>query len=382
MATHTNTRHSSRVIETFFVGAAMKSVSAEIMHNDVPVHTRHMRSIDDLLVHVEDHQVECAVIDQSRPTESRGIKLVLLAGIKKVKHLIVIASPNSRTEIASIEGVHKVLASPISHEQIIASVFELARPAEPKPVTATGNRVSAHKAAPGNAPWQAASRFMNFRNAMTYINRTRHKYSQYNMSKLGNRLQSRPVMATVASVFACLGTLAALSLASDSSVLLVDKAGKQAIAQQSGFAADEAAGRPSPARQALGQTDSALQAAELSRRQSASRMQVSLRMIELEIVQQSGLRKDVLANISRLNAIVLDLKTRHSKNSSAPTHRPGSLNTHKRLAQVKIELALQELELSKIDNVLGNLNLLKSRIGPPETQTFKLADIGSSGISK
>ena len=90
MATHTNTRHSSRVIETFFVGAAMKSVSTEIMHNDVPVHTRHMRSIDDLLVHVEDHQVECAVIDQSRPTESRGIKLVLLAGIKKVKQKSVV----------------------------------------------------------------------------------------------------------------------------------------------------------------------------------------------------------------------------------------------------------------------------------------------------
>ena len=113
-----------RVVETIFVGAAMKQVSAAIMDHDAPVCARHMRSIDDLLMFIEDNDVECAVVDQSLPTESRGLKLVLLAGVNKVKHLIVVAPPGSRAEISSVEGVHQVLPSPATAQQIIAAVLD------------------------------------------------------------------------------------------------------------------------------------------------------------------------------------------------------------------------------------------------------------------
>jgi len=369
MPTHTNSQHSDQVMETIFVGAAMKHVSAEIMEKDVPVRTRHMRSIDDLLIHVEDHDVECAVIDQSLPTESRGLKLVLLAGIKKVKHLIVVASQNSQADIATIDGVHKVLSSPVSHEQIIAAVLEQTQQATSKTIAATGRTVSAQETLPENAALQAEIGFANFCHAISDFAGTRHKLSQYNLSGLSNRLQTRPVMATVACVFACLSTVAALSLVSDSSVLLAESAGQQATAQRSKIAPDKTTTR------ALGQTVSALEAAELSRREAASRLQGSLRTIDLEILQQRRLRQNLSAHITRLTAIVSDLKSAHSKNSSVQTGRSGFLNAHKRLAEVKIELALQELELSKIDNVLSNLDFLKSEISPPATDALKLADI-------
>jgi len=381
MPTHTNSQHSDQVMETIFVGAALKHVSAEIMEKDVPVRTRHMRSIDDLLIHVEDHDVECAVIDQSLPTESRGLKLVLLAGIKKVRHLIVVASQNSQADIVSIDGVHKVLASPVSHEQIIAAVLEQTQQAASKTIAATGRTVSALETLPENAALQTEIGFANFRHAISDIAGTRHKLTQCNLSSLSNRLQTRPVMATVACVFACLSTVAALSLVSDSSVLLAESAGQQATAQRSIVAPDKTttrarlAKRAHLAKRALGQTVSALEAAELSRREAASRLQGSLRTIDLEILQQRRLRQNLSAHITRLNAIVFDLKSAHSKNSSVQTGRSGFLNAHKRLAEVKIELALQELELSKIENVLSNLDFLKSEISPPATDALKLADI-------
>ncbi len=130
MHTQTSTQNPSRVMETIFVGAAMRQVSETVMDHDVPVRARHMRSIDDLLMLIEDNDVECAVVDQSLPTESRGLKLVLLAGVHKVKHLIVVAPPGSRAEIEAIDGVHKVLSAPATSQQIINALHvQAGRPA-------------------------------------------------------------------------------------------------------------------------------------------------------------------------------------------------------------------------------------------------------------
>jgi predicted acetyltransferase len=46
------------------------------------------------------------VVDQSKPTESRGLKLALLAAAKRIKHLIVIADEKNAAEAKAIHGVH------------------------------------------------------------------------------------------------------------------------------------------------------------------------------------------------------------------------------------------------------------------------------------
>jgi len=379
MATHIETRHLPQVMETIFVGSAMKEVSDEIMDKDVPVRARHMRSIDDLLMHVEDNHVQCAVVDQSLPTESRGVKLVLLAGVNKVKHLIVVASPKSRTEIASIDGVHTVLCSPASREQIVEAMLGQTRQNEPATVAATSNTLAAQAVMRERAQPGASMKFAKY--LLDIAAETAHKSSMYSLPRLSSHLTTRPAMATVACLFAGLGTIAALSAASLNSVTPVELVAKPAIVKPSQIGSGETAKQPYGATQSSGQTTSALEAAGLSRRAAESRLQASLRTIDLEILQQRGLRQELLAHITRLNAIVADLNSARDENSSRQTGRPTSMKTHMRLAEVKIELALQELELSKTNNILSNLDLLKSQINPPEKQALKLADIRSTGIS-
>ncbi len=378
MPTHSNAQHLDQVMETFFVGSAMKDVSANIMDRDLPVRARHMRSIDDLLMHVEDNDVQCAVVDQSLPTESRGVKLVLLAGIHKVKHLIVVAPPNNRTGIASIDGVHKVLCGPASLEQITEAVLEQTRPAAPKSVAATGHTLAARAVGIEKTRPGARAVFAKHHETMSAIaSRARHKLSLCNLAGLGNRMQTRPAMATVASAFVALSTIAALSLASGGSVTSVSAGGQPAMTEMSPVISDGRAKQPHLTRQ----SQSALEAAGLSRRDAASRRQASLRTIELEYVQQREFRQELLAHISRLNSLLTELSTARGNDRSRKSGKPAAFNTHKRLAEVKIELALQELELSRVDSILANLDVLKTKIDPLEHRPLKLADISSTGIS-
>jgi hypothetical protein len=105
---------------------AMQGACAEIKASVKAVAARYMRSIDDVLAHAEEHNVDCAVVDQSRPGESRGVKLLLLASAKKIKHLVVIVAPNMTAEIKKIEGVHQVLTAPVTDAEISAAVADYA----------------------------------------------------------------------------------------------------------------------------------------------------------------------------------------------------------------------------------------------------------------
>ena len=203
-----------RVMETIFVGAAMKQVSTAIMDRDAPVCARHMRSIDDLLMFIEDNDVECAVVDQSLPTESRGLKLVLLAGVNKVKHLIVVAPPGSRADISSVEGVHQVLHSPATAQQILKpSLIMPIRAGRQEPAQqSTGNLPAAPAAMPETVPDGFAATVSNCRKAVVaVINKARCKSPLQHWAAFIKCFALRPVVAAVASTFLLLGTISVLS---------------------------------------------------------------------------------------------------------------------------------------------------------------------------
>jgi BarA-like signal transduction histidine kinase len=110
-------------LEVIVVGGSLKDTSAAITAHKAPVEGRHMRSIDDLLAYIEDHEVDVAVVDQSKPTESRGLKLALLAAAKRIKHLIVIADPKNAAEAEAIYGVHEVIRAPVSDKRLLDAVI-------------------------------------------------------------------------------------------------------------------------------------------------------------------------------------------------------------------------------------------------------------------
>ena len=376
MPTQTSTQNPSRVMETIFVGAAMKQVSEAVMDHDVPVRARHMRSIDDLLMLIEDNDVECAVVDQSLPTESRGLKLVLLAGVNRVKHLIVVAPPGSRTEIEAIEGVHQVLASPASPQQIIDTVVGRTNRTVPVslPVAATVNTATTPVITAATGSQRIGAKVAGYRStALEMAGEIRFKSPQHYWTQLTRRFVTRPVIAAAASAFLCLGTISAVSLASGSFTQAGEPASRQAVVAPPQTAPDETRAWADPVTPSLHQTMPALAAAELSRLDAKFRLLVSRRTIDLEISKQQKLKQQFLAHIVHLKSITAALKATGNKQASQATGVTSSLSAQTRAAVLGAELALQELEVGKIDTFLTHLNLLKSGIDLPDASGLKLA---------
>ncbi len=104
------------------MGSALAETGKVMLDSGARVHTRHMKSIDDLLAHIEDHKVEFAIVDQSKPTESRGLKLALLAAARQIAHLVVVAEPRNCAEAEAIHGVHEVLRAPALEKDLVNAV--------------------------------------------------------------------------------------------------------------------------------------------------------------------------------------------------------------------------------------------------------------------
>ncbi len=382
MPTQATTLHPSRVIETVFIGAAMKQVSETIMDHDVPVRARHMRSIDDLLMFIEDNEVECAVVDQSLPTESRGLKLVLLAGVHQVKHLIVVAPPGSRAEIEAIDGVHQVLCSPTTTQQVIDAVCERASRDTPADLPyAAMVDTAAPVVVPGTGSSAIADKISAYRNTVLDMALgLRRQPVRQCWTQLTGRFVTRPVIAATASAFLCLGTISAVSLASGNFAMPGETHLQQAVfvpAQETSVETRPLTDQTMPS---LDQSMPALVAAELSRRDARFRLLASRYTIDLEISKQQKLKRQFLAHIAHLKSITAELKaaaTRSPDTGGATSH----LSAHTRAAVLRAELALQELEVDKIDTFLVHLNLLKTGVDLPDAAGLKLAEVNSPEAS-
>ncbi|NNJ74779.1 MAG: hypothetical protein HKP56_06435 [Anderseniella sp.] len=376
MHTQTSTQNPSRVMETIFVGAAMRQVSETVMDHDVPVRARHMRSIDDLLMLIEDNDVECAVVDQSLPTESRGLKLVLLAGVHKVKHLIVVAPSGSRAEIEAIEGVHEVLSAPATSQQIIDALHGQADRAAPVslPVAVTINTAIKPVITAETGSQRIGAKVAGYRNtALEMAGEIRFKSPQHYWTQLTRRFATRPVIAAAASAFLCLGTISAVSLASGSFTQAGEPASRQAVVAQPQTAPDETWAQQDQVTPSLHQTMPALAAAELSRLDAKFRLLVSRHTIDLEISKQQRLKQQFLAHIAHLKSITAELKAADGNDMSRATDADSSLSSQTRAAVLAAEVTLQEIEVGKIDTFLTHLNLLKSGFDLPDASGLKLA---------
>ena len=382
MPTQATTLNPSRVIETIFVGAAMNQVAETVMEHDVPVRARHMRSVDDLLMFIEDNEVECAVVDQSLPTESRGLKLVLLAGVHQVKHLIVVAPPGSRTEIEAIDGVHQVLSSPATTQQVIDAVCERANRTAPAdlPYAATVD-TAAPVVMSDTGSSVIAVKLSAYRNALLDMTSGLGRSSvQKSWTRLTERFVTRPVIAATASAFLCLGTISAVSLASGNFAVPGEPVMQQVTVAAPQKTSVETRLLTDQSMPSLDQSMPALVAAELSRRDARFRLLASSHTIDLEIAKQQKLKRQFLAHIAHLKSITAKLKAAENRSpdsSSATSH----LSAQTRAAVLRAELALQELEVDKIDTFLTHLNLLKSGVDLPDASMLKLAEASSAKTS-
>ncbi len=143
-------------------------------------------------------------------------------------------------------------------------------------------------------------------------------------------------------------------------------------------ASDEPEEQLYPVMTSLHQSMPGLAAAELSRRDARFRLLVSSRTIDLEISKQRKLKAQFLAHIAHLKSISAELKAADGDNKTRTADAGSSLSSQTRAAVLAAELALQELEVGKIDTFLTHLRLLKSGIDLPDASGLKVAGIRAS----
>ncbi len=412
---------SLSAIETIFVGSAMADVSEAIMAEDGPVHARHMRSIDDLLLFIEDHYVECAVVDQSLPTESRGLKLVLLAAANKIKHLIVLAPPKSRAEIEAIRGVHQVVRTPAAPAQIIAAVFDYAETitakhnqsedqgnsvrdksnaapapgtatAAPKPKARQNGTGSPEKSLSGDGilDKRFAARFKAF---FTRHEKRAAPTMWQRFLPLASFAYKKLAMAILASLFAlflCYGTIIVFFLTSSGWSMPIELSSGHALVVRAEKDLGEMKVRQNQVSQALEAAQSALTIAERDKRDAKLRLEISKRTIDVELHSQSKLLRETRDHILRLKQIIADFRNANGRGTFARNLEKAYANrtiTKKsleagtlaileslhRMAVVSNELAIKEIEEDRINTRVEFLNSLRSQIDQPEIRTLSAA---------
>jgi len=408
MVENKNKKSPRLTIETIFVGSAMADVSKAIMAEDGPVHARHMRSIDDLLLYIEDHCVECAVVDQSLPTESRGLKLVLLAAANRIKRLIVLAPDKSRAEIEAIRGVHQVIRTPVVHEQIIGALFEYAETFQTK--HQGHNQQSGSIEAPhigkvilapkkkgiskeatiqqiGILDARFAARFKAFFDksedlASLTIWQRFLPVASYAYKKL-----AMVILGSLFALFLCYGTIILFFLTSNSWSMPIELSSSHAMVVQAEKDLGEMQVRQNQLSQSLDSAQSILNIAVRDKRDAKLRLEISKRTIDVELQSQSKLLRETRKHILRLKRINADFRNANGTGTFArnleeayseraitkKSLEAGTLailESLHRMAILSNDLAIKEIEEDRIDTRVEFLNSLRSQIDQPENRTL------------
>ena len=364
--------------DVILVGGALADANKSIAEHKAPVRTRHMKSIDDLLAHVEDHDVECAIVDQSQPTESRGLKLALLAAANRIKFLVVIADPKNRAEAESIHGVHAVLSAPVSKREVaelaISHVCSASAPEVHPSMKRMARRtnlcglssMAAESAeSPAGKPERKVRQFKapTFRHLKPDLKRLRNLQTMprqiwRDLRKMDNKLAMTALLPMLALCL-CFAGLVAFFLGSHSwSVPMQLSANNQSVAS-TGQQLSVLQTKQDRLNASLVAATSALTAAQTEKQAAEQRLDLARQAVELELGQQTKLLREARAHINRLDAIIAGAG---QQNNAAAGMQLESLH---QLAVVTNELAMKQIEAERLEARKTYLESLAGQIGQP-----------------
>ena len=388
----------------FLVGGAMGGVAVTLREMGLPVDVHHMGSIDELLLHVEDHEVACAVVDQSRPTESRGLKLALLAASRKVRHLMVLAPPGGRAEIEAIHGVHRVLRTPIAPKQVIDAVLAYADDlADTQSVPADLGAV----VPPSPADHRRASAPAGIASAGSRARRLWQSVRHHSLSIVGDAARTpwqrflplasmvykKLAMVILASLFALFlsyGTIIVFFLTSSRWSLPIELSKGHELVLRAEKDLGEMRVRENQVMQALNQAEGGLAIAERDKRDARMRLEITGRSIDLELTQQSKLLEETRAHILRLKQIIADFRNENGRGTFARNLEQAYakrtitkkaleagtlavLESLHRMAVISNELAVNQIEENRIGTRVEFLKSLRAQIDKPEIRILTAA---------
>ncbi|MEE4237117.1 MAG: hypothetical protein V2I51_10375 [Anderseniella sp.] len=369
---------SSRIdMEVIFVGGALSEANKAIDEHRAPVRARHLRSIDDLLAHVENHDVDCAVVDQSRPTESRGLKLALLAAANRVKHLVVLAEPKSCAEIEAIHGVHQVLRAPVSQAELIdvvvTHVSAVTAPKVPAQVRRLAERNARNVAAqmPGSTETASrAGRFSSLRQmagaaASRVTASAAGRVKLHKLPPLSVPRQNRWLALGLAPLLAaciCFAALVAFFLFSGNWSMPVVLSQQHELVKATAARLDELDARQRNIEASLEAASAAMAAATASKQSAQQQITFTRQTIDSELLQQRKLLRETRAHIARLDNILTGAGSGRQQPDSLVTM--AALQSMHQLAMVTNEQAVKQIEADRLRARISYLESL--RTGPAQ----------------
>jgi uncharacterized coiled-coil protein SlyX len=380
---------SSGALEVIVIGGSLKDTSAAITAHKAPVEGRHMRSIDDLLAYIEDHEVDVAVVDQSKPTESRGLKLALLAAAKRIKHLIVIADPKNAAEAEAIYGVHEVIRAPVSDKRLLDAVITHActasapevHPSMKRMVKRTGMKEVI--ATPPEPLFDVEDGDAGHADLLSA--ETRHskppKGAEMALDSLSGKMRqlaiphhNRALLAALVPLFAvfiCFGGIVAFFFVSNGWSVPVELGRNHELVRQAGKQLEDLRSRHDELQSALDTASTLAAMAETTHRQAAQRLDTAEQAILGEREQNARVLKETRAHISRLRRI--------AARSGVAEDTPGAagLQSMHQLAMVSNELAVKEIEETRL---AAREAYLKSLSEQPAGSAFRALPAASADL--
>jgi hypothetical protein len=392
-------KSSAGALEVIVVGSGLKDTSSAISDHKSPVGARHMRSIDDLLAHIEDHEVEIAVVDQSKPTESRGLKLALLAAAKRIKCLIVIADEKNLAEAKAIHGVTEVIRAPANQKRLLDTIVTYActatapalNPAMKRMVKRTGLK-DVMSSPPetdepaeqgGSTAADAASRSHTdvHSNARERTGKHHTSFDQDAQGRLIGKLQqlsvphhNRALLAALVpllAIFICFGGIVGFFFVSTGWSVPLELGRNHELVRQAGKHLEDLRNREAALQSALDTAITLAAMAGTTRNTAAQRLTLAEQAIAGERQQNARVLAETRSHIARLRRI--------AARSGGAEGNPGSvgLQSLHQLAVVSNELAVKEIEEIRLS---ARESYLEALAGQPAGSTFRTLPASSTDL--
>lgn len=392
--------------DVVLAGAALTRATDELKALETSLAVLHLASIDDLLAMVEDREVACAVVDQSRPTESRGLKLALLAASRKVRHLIVLAPPGGRAEIEAIAGVHRVLRTPAAPRQVVDAIRDhLGTSHRPSGDVCTPGVASSAMTEEARSGPAARDRPRDWLRRLWSRDQTpraprRTAWQRFlPVASLAYKKLAMVILASLFALFLSYGTIIVFFLTSSGWSLPIELSAGHEMVLRAEKDLGEMKVRQNQVSQMLEGARSALAIAVRDEQDARTRLAITRQSIEFELIQQTRLLEETRTHVGRLEQILADFQDHQGNDAPAKELKAayarrtitrksleaGTLaviETRHRLATLSNELATRQIEADRIDARIAFLRSLRDQIGRAELQSLPAASSEFASIAR
>ena len=118
----TERRREQRPLRVLFVGASLAGVTKIFQRKDEPITTQHEFGCKSALKLLKSEQFDYVMLDLRQPTANDALHVVSIAALGTIPNLAVLVQPEDVKKYNSLPGIDEVLKAPVDPKNIIRSI--------------------------------------------------------------------------------------------------------------------------------------------------------------------------------------------------------------------------------------------------------------------